>query len=197
VAYLYKGPITPVENTTQEFDPADEGNFSVAGEYDFRAINHKCMALADLGFTIYGSDQPEGGKPIAIGNKFNWALSGRMELAEAMPVSLRLANYIKGANTHSYYGETNKKSSDILFSLSSGLPFAKGYRPYAGLTLASYSGGGTQGYGDAVMVTVNGGASYRLSENLSLSGEIGIDGGSLENNGVFGLSFNGSIKYQF
>ncbi|MFH0922172.1 MAG: hypothetical protein V1913_17650 [Fibrobacterota bacterium] len=197
LAYLYKGAVTPVEDSKLSFDPADEFSISLATEYDFRAYERKCQTLLDLGFTLYGSDQQQDAKALAIGNKFNWAFSGGVELAENLPLTVRVANFIKGANTHKLYGETSKKSSDLIASVTSGLPFARPQRPYAKLTLASYSGGGLQGYGDAFVTSLALGAAFRLSERLSLQNEISVDLGSLEGSGLLGLSGNAAFRYQF
>jgi hypothetical protein len=198
LSYLYKGPFTPSEEMNQEFSPGNEFNASTAAEYVFIAYDRKITAMADLGFTLYGDDQFGDAEKIEVGGKFNWALFAATELTDVWPVSVRLANYRKGANANvGRLGETAKSASDLLFTASSGIPLWTDYKPYGRLTLASYAGGGAGGFGDAFILTINGGAIKRLMEHVFLSGEMGFDMGSLEKSGVFGFELQGTVNYKF
>jgi hypothetical protein len=198
VAMLIKLPYQPQEGNDQSFNPGDEFNLSVAGEYAFRALDRNMSAFLDLGFTIYGSDQMGDNKVTDVGNKFNWAMSGKTELKELgdVPVQVRLANYIKGANAVERVGETTKKSSDLIISLQSGLPLLTQYQPYAQLAFGSYSGGSLAENSSFVVSPAVGG-SFRLREKLFAQGEAGLDVGSYGENTVLGLMIQGTVKYQF
>jgi hypothetical protein len=199
LSYYYKGAYTPVEGTDIEFNPGNEFNMSLASEYAFRAFERKITAMADIGFTFFGADQYGSTQEISVGSKFNWALFMATEITEVFPVSVRLANYRKGANENpGRYGETSKKASDLVFTAMSGIPFFTDYRPYAKLSLAGYSGGGSPAAdNDAFIVTLGGGASYRLSEHIFADGELGFDMGALGKSGVFGFDLSSQVHYKF
>jgi hypothetical protein len=195
VAMLFKLPYQPQDGNDQSFDPGDEFNLSVAGEYAFRAMERSMSAFLDLGFTIYGSDEMGDSKITDVGNKFNWAVSGRTKLG-GVPAQVRLANYIKGANAVEKVGETTKKSSDLIIALQSGLPVLTQYGPYAQLTFGRYAGG-SLAENNALIITPAAGGSFRLNEKMFAQGEAGLDFGSYGENSVLGLMIQGSLKYQF
>lgn len=199
LSYLIKGAYTPTESRDLEFSPGNEFNVSLAGEYVFIGYDRQIRTLADIGFTLYGQDQYGPREEVSVGGKFNWSLFASTELSEVLPVSVRLANYRKGANENpSRYGETSKKASDLVFTMTSGIPLALPYHPFGKLTLAGYSGGGAPDVkNDAFVVTVGGGASYRLMEHIFTSAEIGVDMGKLGELGVLGIELSGTVHYQF
>ncbi|MBL8025205.1 MAG: hypothetical protein JNL74_02270, partial [Fibrobacteres bacterium] len=86
---------------------------------------------------------------------------------------------------------------DLIVALQCGLPFALVKKPYASFAFSSFSGGGADGYGDATIFSVGGGASHRWSEHLFSNGEAGVDIGSLEENSVFGLYARMGLNFKF
>ena len=196
LSYLYKIPYQPVAGADVWFSPASEFNISLAGEYVFLAAARQITLLADLGFTVYGADEYGETDPVEVGAKFNWALFGATEMVPGLPASVRLANYKKGANTQGRIGETNKEASDLIITLKHGLPLLINSAPYGMLSLGTYSGGGNN-FGDALVTTIGGGVSPRLSEHLFANGEVGIDLGELGGDFVFGMEVYGKIQYKF
>ena len=202
LSYLFKSPYSPMDGVEGMFDPGDEFNASLAGEYVFMALDRRFTALLDLGFTIYGDDEVEDGPVIETGAKFNWALFGATEIMPKVPVTARLANYRKGANNVDKQGETTKEASDLIFTATAGIPMEvlERVQPYGSLTLAGYEGGGAAGAGDAFIFTAGAGGSCRLRTHMFVRSEIGFDMGSLkagEDQGVFGIEFSGNLAYKF
>ncbi|MFP4521590.1 MAG: hypothetical protein ACLFQK_05540 [Fibrobacterota bacterium] len=194
---LFKGAYQPLEEADLKYNPANEFNIALAGEYVFIAADRQITALLDLGFTIYGKSEGTGGEEINPGNKFNWALSGNTKLLPEIPVNVRLANYRIGAPEVEKVGETGKAASDLVFSVKAGLPVLPDYSSYGTLTLAGYEGGGALSYGDAFIFGIGGGGSMRLNENMFARAGLGLDFGSLEDDGIFGLRIDGGVSYRF
>jgi hypothetical protein len=195
LAMLFKTAFTPQEGGSNSFSPGNEFNVSLASEYAMIVQQRKVGLFLDLGFTIYGSDKM-GDKVITkVGNKFDWALQGNTDVMQ-LPVQLRLANFIKGANTIEKIGETTVKSNDLIISLQAPVPVAswKPYQPYGRIMMGNYSGGSAMA-GSATVFSLAGGGAYRLNEQMFLQGETVIDMGGYTGRGVFGVSVNGGINY--
>ena len=194
VAGLFKMPFQPTE-VDQSFNPGDEVSISFASEYVMMVSNRKIRTLLDLGLTLYGSDKLGDNVTTEVGSRFNWALSGDTKI-KTLPLDVRFANYIKGANKADKSGLTTKDSNDLMIALRGGLPLLQNYAPYGLLRLAYYEGGNLF-ENNAFVTTVGGGASKRLNERMFAHGELGLDFGKYGDAGIFGISLEGGVKYVF
>ncbi|MBL8026232.1 MAG: hypothetical protein JNL74_07465, partial [Fibrobacteres bacterium] len=96
-SFLYKGSFIPTDVADSVYDPGSEGNISLAVEYLFLAFERRNTLLLDFGVTMYGEDKYSG-ETFRRGNKLNWSLTAQSSVNPKIPLSLRIANYIKGAN---------------------------------------------------------------------------------------------------
>ena len=120
------------------------------------------------------------------------AAIGEIKLAD-IPVNVRIANYIKGANKADKIGNTTKKSNDFITAFRAGLPVMKQYDTF-GLLRFSYYGGGNLFDNNAFVTSLGGGGALRLNEKMFARGEASPDFGSYGDAGIFGISLEGGIN---
>jgi hypothetical protein len=194
LSYLFKGAFQPAKQPGEVFDPGDEFNLSFAAEYAMLVGDRHATAKCDLGFTYFGEDHYTD--TVKAGAKFNWAIEGSMPITPMVPISLRIANFLKGV-TRDRYGETGKGTNDLIIASTCGIPFASDYAPYAKLMMGGYSGGFFDKAANALIFTLGGGGSKRINQQLSARTELGLDMGAVGGGGIFGVELQGAMTYAF
>lgn len=67
ISYQYRGPFTPFESMTGQYDPGEE--ILITGGADLR-ISETATCAADIVYTSYGKDKLDGQETFQSGNKF-------------------------------------------------------------------------------------------------------------------------------
>jgi hypothetical protein len=195
LSYLYRGAMQPLEITEASFYPGQEFTTAFVADYVFIAFERRFDLVADAIYTLYTEDSYAGGETYDRGAAFQWAFSLTSSVTPKLPLSLRIANYLRSPSD-SPVGSTGK-SADLFISASATPPFSNTFSPELTLTFGSYAGGGLNRYGDATIIALNAKTEKPITEKATLSYSLGLEGGSFESNAYMGVDGALSLKFNF
>lgn len=195
LSFLYRGATEPLNVTEALFYPGQEFTTAATAEYIFIAFERRFDLTADALYTLFSDDSYVGGETYSRGPIFQWALSLSSSVTTQLPLSIRIANYLRSPS-ETPFGNTGK-ASDLFISLSTVPPLSKSFKPELSLSFASYAGGGLNKYGDASILSIDGKAEKKLTDRASALYSIGLEGGAFESKGIFGITGSAMLRFNF
>ncbi|MBL8025464.1 MAG: hypothetical protein JNL74_03590 [Fibrobacteres bacterium] len=194
-SYLYKGATEPLNVTEAFFYPGQEFTSAATAEYVFIAFERRFDITADALYTMFTDDSYAGGETYSRGSIFQWALSLSSSVTAQLPLSIRIANYLRSPS-ESPLGNTGK-ASDLFIALSAIPPLSKNFKPDISLSFSSYAAGGLNKYGDAAIITLDGKTEKKITEKVTTLYSAGLEGGTLEGKGILGFTGSATLRFNF
>lgn len=202
IGYLAKGAYTPLEGGTK-FNPGNELTLTVGADYGTVIGNLKAKLIGELGWTHYGKDRQHETTVYQAGSSFALNLRAQTQTTDglknvvALSVDLNTKDKDLSANTTSRSSNVFTLSDNIYLRRTNAL------RPYLLGRTSLYtpnvlgSGSSEVKAGRALTGGLGAGGVLDVKRTVRIRGQVIVEAGGMDGNGLLGGELSGGIRYVF
>jgi hypothetical protein len=198
LGYLLRGRYTPVAGGGS-YNPGDELTFTAGCDYTMLFSETKLKLMGEYMFTYYGVDRlNDTTKVFQASPRHTINLRGDLKPARGLRDLAVLSLNLFGENKVWTGTIQQPRGKTDIFTLSNYLYLSKmaNISPYVLATVNLFVPN-SDVPGQAFVAGLGAGGALQISRTLSVRAQAAVEGGSMNNNGLFGVELNGGINYVF